>query len=160
MGEQTSEPTTAQRVVALADLPGLAGQQIGVSRPLQITQSDIDAFAEVTRDRQWLHVDPDRAAQGPFGTTIAHGYLTLSLATAMLWDVLEVSDARQIVNMGLEKVRFTAPVPSGSLLRAAVTVLQVREVRGGLQMTCSLQYEVEGAAGPVCTAEAVFRYYA
>ncbi len=152
--------TRAQRVVKMADLPGLAGQDIGVSRWLEVTQADIDAFAEVTRDRQWLHVDTERARQGPFGTTIAHGYLTLSLATTLLWDILEVEDAKQIVNIGLEKVRFTAPVPSGSKLRATCRVLDVAEVRGGLQPTCQLTYEVEGGSRPVCTAELVFRYYA
>lgn len=158
-----SEPTvsgTAQRVVRLADLPALAGQHLGTSRTLQVTQQDVDAFADVTHDHQWLHVDPERAARGPFGTTIAHGYLTLSLATALLWDVLEVPDARQIVNIGLERVRFTAPVPTGSRLRADVALTTVREVRGGLQVTCGLTYHVEGSGRPVCTAEVVLRYYA
>ncbi len=159
MSEHSPSGSGAQRVVAMAELPGLAGQELGASRYLDVTQSDIDAFAEVTRDRQWLHVDPRRAAEGPFGTTVAHGYLTLSLATALLRDVLEVPDARQIVNIGLDKVRFTAPVPSGARLRAAVRLLDVREVRGGLQLTCGLTYEVEGGPRPVCTAELLFRYY-
>ena len=151
---------TAQRVVPMADLPSLSGQHLGTSRPLQVTQDDVDAFADVTRDRQWLHVDPERAASGPFGTTIAHGYLTLSLATALLWDVLEVPDARQIVNIGLDRVRFTAPVPTGSSLTADVALAAVREVRGGLQVTCGLTYRVAGAERPVCTAEILLRYYA
>ncbi|MDP9497298.1 MAG: MaoC family dehydratase [Actinomycetota bacterium] len=159
MSEATASGT-AQRVVRLADLPALAGQHLGTSRPLQVTQADVDAFAEVTRDRQWLHVDPQRAASGPFGTTIAHGYLTLSLATALLWDVLEVPDARQIVNIGLDRVRFTAPVPTGSHLRADVALNTVREVRGGLQVTCGLTYHVAGGERPVCTADVVLRYYA
>ncbi len=149
----------AQRVVRMAELPGLTGQKLGTSRSLPLTQDAINAFADLTHDHQWLHVDPERAAQGPFGTTIAHGYLTLSLATALLWDVLEVEDARRIVNIGLDKVRFTAPVPAGSHVRAGVTLAEAREVRGGLQLTCRLEYEVEGGSRPVCTADAVLRYY-
>ncbi len=149
----------AQTTVSMADLPGMVGQRIGTSRWRPVTQEMISTFADVTDDHQWLHVDPERAATGPFGTTIAHGYLTLSLATPLLWDVLDVPDAKQIVNIGLEKVRFTAPVPSGSQLRAHVDLTAVDEVRGGLQITATLTYEREGGERPVCTAALLFRYY-
>ncbi len=149
----------AQTTVSMVDLPGMVGQRIGTSRWRPVTQEMISTFADVTDDHQWLHVDPERAATGPFGTTIAHGYLTLSLATPLLWDVLDVPDAKQIVNIGLEKVRFTAPVPSGSQLRAHVDLTAVDEVRGGLQITATLTYEREGGERPVCTAALLFRYY-
>ena len=151
--------TSAQTVVTMAELPTLVGQHIGTSRWRPVTQEMINAFADTTGDHQWLHVDPERAATGPFGSTIAHGYLTLSLATALLWDVLEVRDAERIVNYGLGKVRFPAPLPAGSQVRAQVVVSGVEEVKGGLQLTATLTFEREGGDRPVCVAELLFRYY-
>lgn len=101
------------RRVGIDELPALLGQTLGPSAPLLITQDRIDEFAAATGDQQWLHVDAGRAAAGPFGTTIAHGYLTLSLFTTMLWSLLEVPDAAQVINYGLGKVRFPASVPAG-----------------------------------------------
>jgi acyl dehydratase len=150
----------AQVSVPMAELAGRVGQRLGTSRWRPVTQEMIGSFADLTDDHQWLHVDPERAAAGPFGTTIAHGYLTLSLATALLWDVLEVPDARQIVNYGLAKARFPAPVPAGSQVRAHVDLTSVEEVKGGLQVTTTLTYEREGGDRPVCVAEVLFRYYA
>ena len=143
----------------LQELPALVGQRIGTSPWRPVTQEMINSFADTTDDHQWLHVDPERAATGPFGSTIAHGYLTLSLASALLRDVLDVPDAAQIVNYGVAKVRFPAPVPAGSRIRAAVDVSAVEDVKGGLQMTVTLTYEREGGDRPVCVADLLFRYY-
>ena len=156
----TDSSTGAQKSVPMAELAGLVGQRLGTSRWRPVTQEMISSFADITDDHQWLHVDPERAASGPFGTTIAHGYLTLSLATALLWDVLEVPDARQVINYGLAKARFPAPVPAGSQVRAHVDLTSVEEVRGGLQIMATLTYEREGGDRPVCVADLLFRYYA
>lgn len=144
----------------MAELAGLVGQRLGTSGWRPVTQEMINSFADITDDHQWLHVDPERAASGPFGTTVAHGYLTLSLATALLWDVLEVPDARQVINYGLAKARFPAPVPAGSQVRAHIDLTSVEEVKGGLQITATLTYEREGGDRPVCVADLLFRYYA
>lgn len=144
----------------MAELAGLTGQRLGTSGWRPVTQEMISGFADITDDHQWLHVDPERAASGPFGTTIAHGYLTLSLATALLWEVLEVPDARQVINYGLAKARFPAPVPAGSQVRAHVDLTSVEEVKGGLQIMPTLTYEREGGDRPVCVADLLFRYYA
>lgn len=145
--------------VTIAELPSLIGSVIGTSRPIEVSQERINAFAEATEDRQWLHTDPDRAKSGPFGGTIAHGYLTLSLSTAMLWDVLEVTDAAQVVNYGLEKVRFPAPVPAGSSVSMSLEILSVDPVAGGVQVRYRGSATVPDTAKPVCVAEGLFRYY-
>ncbi|MDX6296357.1 MAG: hypothetical protein QOI51_214 [Nocardioidaceae bacterium] len=150
---------TAQRVVAIDDLPGLVGTRLGVSDWLLVTQERIDLFAEATGDHQWIHVDPERAESGPFGTTIAHGYLTLSLAPALLWTILEVKGAAQVVNYGIEKTRFPAPVPVGSRMRLTADLTSVEEVKGALQASLELVFEIEGATKPACVAEILFRYY-
>lgn len=144
--------------VSLANLPSLVGQQIGPSNPFVVTQEQIDSFADATLDRQWLHTDPARAATGPFGAPIAHGYLTLSLQTAMLWDILEVSDADSVVNYGLNKVRFISPVPVGSELTLSVEVTDVSPVKGGYQLDYTATITVVGADRPCCVAEVLFRY--
>jgi acyl dehydratase len=149
----------AQRVVAIGDLVDLAGERVGVSRWHTVTQAQVDLFAEATGDHQWIHVDPERARSGPFGMTIAHGYLTLSLATALLWDVLEVTGASQVVNYGIDKARFPAPVPVGSRLRLAVDLAAARQTEGWVQTTFALTFEVEGMQKPACVAEILFRYY-
>jgi acyl dehydratase len=150
----------AQRVVALGDLAGLVGERIGVSRWHVVTQEQINQFADATGDRQWIHVDPERArSDAPSGLTIAHGFLTLSLAPVLLWDVLEVTGASQIVNYGIGKARFPAPVPVGSRLRAAIDLTAVEQSKDWVQPTCVLTVEVEGVAKPACVAEILFRYY-
>ncbi|QDO89757.1 MaoC family dehydratase [Ornithinimicrobium ciconiae] len=154
----THEVVPGQRTVFLADLPDLVGQQLGPSRPIVVTQERIDAFAEASGDRQWLHTDLERAARGPFGGTIAHGYLTLALQTVMLWDVLEVSDADSVVNYGLNKVRFITPVPVGSELVMTVEVTDVSPVRGGHQLAYTATISLPGASRPCCVAEVLFRY--
>jgi acyl dehydratase len=150
----------AQRVVAIGELASLVGQRIGVSRWESIDQVRVNQFAEATGDHQWIHVDPERAVAGPFGTTIAHGYLILSLATMLLWDVLEVTGASQVINYGVEKVRFPTPVPVGSRVRLALDLVAVKDVAGGIHATLGLVFELEGAKKPPCVAEILLRYYA
>jgi acyl dehydratase len=145
--------------VTMQELPALAGTHLRGSRAIRITQERINLFAEATGDRQWIHVDPNRARTGPFGTTIAHGYLTLSLAVDLLWSVFEVTDCNQVVNYGLNKVRFPAPVPVDSTLSAAVEVTAVEPCSGGYQVTMSLTLEIEGSSRPVCVAEMLLRFY-
>jgi acyl dehydratase len=123
-----------------------------------VTQERIDAFAAATDDPQWIHVDPERAAAGPFGATIAHGYLTLALLVPFSYELLPVEDAALTVNYGLNRVRFPSPVTSGTRVRARFRVELVEEVAGGTQVTLGATVEREGAAKPACVAELVFRY--
>jgi acyl dehydratase len=139
------------------------GAEFGPSSWIDVPQEKIDAFAEATGDHQWIHVDPERAAAGPFGTTIGHGYLTLSLLPAMSYEVVPHEEGSQeggmAVNYGLNKVRFPAPVPSGSRVRATFRVASVEEADWGFQATMTATVEREGGDKPVCVAELVFRYY-
>jgi acyl dehydratase len=135
-----------------------AGETYGPSSWIEIPQSKIDAFAEATGDHQWIHVDPEKAAQGPFGTTIAHGYLTLSLIPVASYEVLPRS-GRMGINYGLNRVRFPSPVPVGSRVRTTFEVLNVDEIEGGRQTTMTATIEREGGDKPVCVAEVVFRSY-
>jgi acyl dehydratase len=136
-----------------------AGDEYGPSSWVEVPQERIDAFAEATGDHQWIHVDPARAAAGPFGTTIAHGYLTLSLLPAMSYEVVPRHEGGMGINYGLNRVRFPAPVPSGSRVRAAFRVEEVEEADWGHQATMTATVEREGGDKPVCVAELVFRYY-
>jgi acyl dehydratase len=144
--------------VSVSELPKLAGKDLGVSRWVEIPQRDIDAFAELTGDRQWIHIDPERAKTSPFGSTVAHGFYTLALSTEFVYELLDVHDATQILNYGLNKVRFPAPTPAGSRVRMAMRVADVAPVPGGYQATYALTFERDGATKPVCVAELVFRY--
>ena len=139
------------------------GAEFGPSSWIDVSQEKIDAFAEATGDHQWIHVDPERAEAGPFGTTIGHGYLTLSLLPAMSYEVVPHEEGNQeggmAVNYGLNKVRFPAPVPSGSRVRATFRVASVEEADWGFQATMTATVEREGGDKPVCVAELVFRYY-
>ena len=138
----------------------LEGQELGPTSWLEVTQERIDAFADATEDHQWIHVDPERAAAGPFGTTIAHGYLTLSLCAPLLSDVLKrVESSGMSINYGTNKVRFPAPVPAGSRIRARVTVASVEDVPGGEQAVLHTEIEREGGDKPVCVADLVIRRY-
>ena len=137
----------------------VAGAEFGPSSWIDVPQERIDAFAEATGDRQWIHVDPERAAAGPFGTTIGHGYLTLSLLPAMSYEVVPRQEGGMAVNYGLNKVRFPAPVPSGSRVRGTFRVASVGEAEWGFQATMAATVEREGGDKPVCVAELVFRYY-
>ena len=143
----------------LADLQALVGQPLGTSDWITVDQPRIDAFADATLDHQWIHVDPERAAQGPFGTTIAHGFLTLSLLPAFFASAFDIGDVRMGVNYGLNRVRFTAPVPVGSRLRASFRLLAYEPLDGGAQLVTEVTVEREGAERPACVAEAVTRRY-
>ena len=135
------------------------GAEFGPSSWVDVPQERIDAFAEATGDHQWIHVDPERAAQGPFGTTIGHGYLTLSLLPAMSYEVVPRQDGGMAVNYGLNKVRFPAPVPSGSRVRGTFHVVDIEQADWGFQATMTAIIERDGGDKPVCVAELVFRYY-
>lgn len=144
----------------LADLQALIGQPLGHSDWITVDQARVNAFAEATQDRQWIHVDPERAREGPFGGPIAHGFLTLSLIPFFFETGFSVRETRMVVNYGLNKVRFTAPVPVGSRLRAAFKLLAVDDVAGGAkQLTVEVAIEMEGGSKPVCIAESLARHY-
>ena len=143
-----------------AALKAAEGQHLGYSDWLEITQDRIDKFAEATGDHQWIHVDPERAREGPFGTTIAHGYLTLALAPALLPDLMVVQNCSRIVNYGIEKLRLREPVRSDSRVRLAASIKAVRRVRGGaMRLSLSIRFEVEGAKRPACAGELIFVYF-
>jgi len=135
------------------------GDEFGPSSWVEVSQSRIDEFAEATGDHQWIHVDREQAAAGPFGTTIAHGYLTLSLLSAMSFEVVPAAEGGMAVNYGLNRVRFPAPVPAGSRVRATFRVDAVEDFDGGSQVTMTATVEREGGSKPVCVAELVFRRY-
>ncbi|MFE5138781.1 MaoC family dehydratase [Streptomyces fagopyri] len=151
-----AEPRTFATV---DELRAAVGEQLGHSDWVEIEQKRIDLFAEATGDHQWIHVDPERAASGPFGTTIAHGYLTLSLLPLFGPQLISVEGVRMGVNYGTNKVRFPAPVPVGSRLRATATITGVDDVTGGVQLSLAFVVEREGGDKPVCVAESVSRYY-
>ena len=142
-------------------LKQFTGKEIGVSEWLTITQERIAQFAEATEDRQWIHLDGERAArESPFGTTIAHGFLTLSLISHFMKDVIQVrSKVGMAINYGLNRVRFPAPVRAGAKIRARVTLLSVKEVAGAHEAVFSVMVESEGGEKPCCVAESVMRYY-
>ena len=142
-----------------ADLLGMIGTTMGPTGWIEVDQQRVDGFADVTGDHQWIHVDPERAAAGPFGSTIAHGYLTLSLIPVLVWQVYEVRGAKMGVNYGSNKVRFPSPVPVGSNVRLGAELASVEDVAGGAQVTMTFVFEVEGAPKPSCVAEIIFRYY-
>lgn len=148
-----------RRFERLEQLVELVGNEIGCSEWLTIEQSRIDAFAEATNDRQWIHCDAERAASGPFGSTVAHGFLTLSLLPVFFETGFAVGDVRMVLNYGLNKVRFPAPVPVNSRLRARFTLQGFDWVEGGAQLTVLVQVEREGSAKPVCVAESLMRQY-
>jgi acyl dehydratase len=141
------------------EIKALAGRDLGASDWLEITQERINTFADATGDHQWIHVDAERAAAGPFGTTIAHGYLTLSLVIPLFGDLLKITGTRMGVNYGLERVRFPNPVRVGSRIRLAAKVAEVTEVTGGLQMTCDFTVEIDGQEKPACVARTIYRQY-
>ena len=143
----------------LAELQHLVGQEIAVGDWVEVTQERIQRFAEATGDHQWIHIDPERAKAGPFGTTIAHGFLTLSLLPEMAANAFEVRDTKMGVNYGLNRVRFPAPVPSGSRLRGHFRLLKYEPLEGGAQLTTEVKMEREGSDKPVCVAESVARRY-
>ena len=144
----------------LSELAACVGQEVAVSDWLTITQAQVNQFAEATGDHQWIHVDPEKAKSGPFGGPIAHGFLTLSLLPKFFESAFEIVQSRMGVNYGLNKVRFTAPVPVGSRLRARMTLLASEPIdNSGIQMVWQVLVEREGADKPVCVAESLVRRY-
>src|ERR1700683_5422468 len=147
--------TVAKGPEALRDLQG---KHIGWTSWHEVYQNQVNLFADATGDHQWIHVDPERAANGPFGGAIAHGYLTLSLAPVMLGELLTVEGMAFGVNYGCNKVRFPSPVKVGSNLRMGAEVTSVEDVAGGVQVTYTLTLETDGSTKPSCVAEVVYRY--
>jgi acyl dehydratase len=147
-----------RKVEGIEGVKSLVGEHLGYSDWVEITQERVNLFAEATGDHQWIHVDPERAAAGPYKGTIAHGYLTLSLTSFFLPQLLQTDGFSMGINYGTEKVRFPAPVPVGSKLRCGGTVDSVTDVKGGVQLTLTLTFEVEGQAKPSCVATIVVRH--
>jgi len=143
----------------LAELAGLEGQVIGVSDWIVVDQQRIDRFAQATGDAQWIHVDPLRAAGGPFGGTVAHGFLTLALLPEMFASAIAIADVRMGLNYGLDRVRFPAPVPAGARLRAEFRLLAVEAVEGGAQLRTEAIMTCADAAKPACVAEWLTRHF-
>lgn len=149
----------ATTVDTVEDLAGLVGRHLGTSEWFEVTQDRVNLFADATDDHQWIHVDPERAAAGPFGGPIAHGYLTLSLLVPMWAQVLTVRQRSMAVNYGLNKVRFPAPVPVGSRVRLSATLAACEAVPGGVQILVDAVVEREGGEKPVCVAQPIYRIY-
>jgi acyl dehydratase len=149
-------PIVASGVAGVRELP--LGTVLGRSELYEVTQEAVHRFAEATGDHQWIHVDPDRAKDGPFGGTIAHGYLTLSLVPRLLPEILELTGFGMGVNYGCERVRFPSPVPVGSKLRATAVLDEVTDVRGGVQLRITMTLTVDGAAKPACVATILVRH--
>jgi acyl dehydratase len=143
----------------LAAFAEATGQHLGYGDWIEVDQKRVDLFAEATGDHQWIHVDPERAAAGPFKRTIAHGFLTLSLMPVLAADVYRVDGIRMAVNCGLNRVRFPAPLPVGSRVRGGVELVEITPVEGGVQAVARLTVEIEGAPKPCCVAETVTRLY-
>jgi acyl dehydratase len=135
------------------------GTELGQSSWIEITQGDIDTYADATRDHQWIHVDPERAAEGPFGSTIAHGYLTLGLVIPLWSELIQVDKIGMALNYGLNRLRFPAPVPVGSRIRLEGKLASASEIAGGVEIVADLTMKVEGSEKPALVAEAVYRFY-
>ncbi|MFF7985819.1 MaoC family dehydratase [Streptomyces sp. NPDC007901] len=144
----------------LDELKKLAGSDLGSSDWIEVTQDRIDTFADATGDHQWIHVDPERAAAGPFGAPIAHGYLTLSLFIPLFTELLDVQGVTTKVNYGLNKVRFPSPVKVGSRIRLVARLAEVEEVAGGVQIVVDGTIEIEGGAKPAAVLQSLSRFYA
>jgi acyl dehydratase len=164
MTEHTVNHTTGTTAHGVDELMALAGADLGTSEWKHIDQHRIDTFADATDDRQWIHVDVERATAGPFGAPIAHGYLTLALVIPMWSELLEIEGISTRINYGLNKVRFPAPVPAGSRIRLAAAVADATEITvgdgaRGVEMVVDLTVECDAATKPVCVAQTVYRYY-
>ena len=157
----TEAQTQPQTVVAFDEVKNLVGKNLGHSAWREITQDQVNTFADATDDHQWIHVDPERAKEGPFGAPIAHGFLTLSLLIPMWSELFDVTGVRTKVNYGLDKVRFTSPVKVGSRIRMTVTITDVQEVKGdGLHLVADGTIEIEGEERPAVVATFLNRFYA
>jgi acyl dehydratase len=144
----------------ISELTAAAGQELGTSDWVTVDQERINTFADATGDHQWIHVDTEKAAAGPFGGTIAHGMLTLSLLPSFMYQLYRVDGVTMAINYGLNKVRFPAPVPAGSRVRATSRITSVAQLEGAVQAELSTTIEVEGGAKPACVAESIVRYIA
>jgi acyl dehydratase len=145
---------------SIAEFAAAAGDDLGTTDWIEIDQGRIDRFADATGDHQWIHVDPERAASGPFGRTIAHGFLTLSMLPVVMGSLYRVDGISMAVNYGLEKVRFPAPVPVGSKIRGSSSVTSTQELEGAVQGTITTAIEVDGSDRPACVVQSIVRYYA
>ena len=143
----------------MGDLSGRVGEEIGVSPWLTVAQDRIDLFAQAIDDPQWIHIDPEKAKDGPFGTTIAHGFLTLSLLSCLIESTFAFDERKMGINYGLNKVRFTATVPAGARIRGRFTLEKYEKIDGGVQVTWKVTMEREGGDKPVCVAESIGRHY-
>lgn len=146
--------------IAYADVPDLAGRDLGYTDWFEITQDRVNRFADAANDHQWIHTDPERAKDGPFGGAIAHGFLTLSLAVPFWTELLDVEGVSTKVNYGLDKARFISPVPVGARVRMGAVVAEVTEVAGGYQLAVDQTIEIEGATKPAVVARGLYRFYA
>ena len=146
-------------ITGLDELRDAKGETLGTSDWHEVTQDAIDAFADVTGDHQWIHVDRERAKDTPFGGTIAHGYYTLALAPMLTAQVMALDGFAMVINYGANRVRFPAPVPVGSRVRVTVRVADLEDSPGGAQLTLELTFEVEGGEKPVCVAQTLMRVY-
>ena len=150
----------AKTIINYADLANAAGTELGFSEYREVTQEQVNTFADATDDHQWIHTDPEKAKSGPFGGPIAHGYLTLSLQIAFWAELFDVEGVTTKVNYGLEKVRFPSPVPVGSKIRMSATIAEVTEVKGGYHIAVDQVIEVEGAPKPAVVSRGLYRFYA
>src|SRR5690606_17958685 len=157
--ERKERSMAATTAVGVEGVKQLAGKHVGYSEWLEITQERVNLFADATGDHQWIHVDPERAKQSPFGGPIAHGYLTLSLTPYFLPQILKIEGFSMGVNYGTDRVRFPSPVPVGSKLRCGAQVDEVTEIAGGVQMKLTLTFEVQGSEKPACVATIIVRHY-
>jgi acyl dehydratase len=151
-----TEPVVIQGVAGLLEH---AGKELGVSDWTPVEQDKVTRFAELTGDEQWIHVDPQRALSGPFGTTVQHGFFTLALSTGLLDQVFRVDDVSVVLNYGLNRVRFPAPLRVGSRVRMHVALAEAEPLTDGVQVIYHLTYEIDGETKPCCVADLVFRYY-
>jgi acyl dehydratase len=151
---------TAGLVTEMAGLRESAGTHLGHTEWREMTQQRVDSFADVTEDHNYIHVDPERAKESPFGGTIAHGYLSLSMLAPVTQQLLQVRDAKASVNYGLDKLRFPAPLPVGAQWRGSARIVEVTEVKGGLQVRVAATIEVRDSDKPALVAECLFRHYA
>jgi acyl dehydratase len=154
--DETREPLVIHGVDGLH---ARVGQTLGVSGWLPVEQEKVDTFAALTGDEQWIHVDTQRAESGPFGVTVQHGFFTLSLATGLMWSIFTVDGFSVILNYGLNRVRFPAPLKVGARFRMHVALAEMKELDRGAEAVYHLTYEVEGEPKPCCVADLVFRYY-
>jgi acyl dehydratase len=160
-GQLTKEttPMSSTTTTTLAELPSFKGQVLGTSEWFEVTQERVNTFADATDDHQWIHVDVERAKDSPFGGTIAHGYLTLSLVAPIMGQLVKVTDSSAGINYGLDRVRFPAPIPVGARWRGGAELLEVTEIPNGLQMKVRVTIEVEGTEKPAMVADVLVRLY-